>query len=83
MKYQGQVIKRRFAAGSKSEHDAVMLSTDSGDYVLRRHGGNAFRDPVLDSLVGETITCDGVVDGYTLKMKDWTKIPPERSTEET
>ena len=63
---QGRVIKRRIAAGTKSEHDAVMLSTESGDYVLRRQGGNAFRDPELERLVGENVTCDGVIHGYTL-----------------
>jgi hypothetical protein len=64
--FQGQVIKKRFAAGTKSEHDAVMLSTKSGDYVLRRQGGNAFRDPELERLVGETVSCDGVIHGFTL-----------------
>jgi hypothetical protein len=70
MEYAGQVVKKRFAVGSKSEHDAVMLVTDSGEYKLRRQGGNPFQDPELDKLVGHFIRCEGVLHGYTLIMSD-------------
>jgi hypothetical protein len=66
MEYTGRVIKKRFGAGTKSAHDAVMLVTDSGEYVLRRLGGNAFRDPELDRLVGQVVRCEGQLHGYTL-----------------
>jgi hypothetical protein len=48
----GLVIKAPFALGSKSEHEAILLDTGDKRYVLRREGGNAFFDPVLEQLVG-------------------------------
>jgi hypothetical protein len=71
MRYRGLVVKKPFGVGSKSEHDAVKLVTDSREYVLRRQDGNPFSDPVLDALVGQTIECDGIVHGYTLIMSSW------------
>ena len=76
---EGRVIKRRIAVGTKSEHDAVMLSTESGDYVLRRQGGNAFRDPELDRLVGETVSCDGVIHGHTLLVSRCDTLPADKT----
>jgi len=72
MLFRGKVVKRAFAVGSKSEREAVMLTTAAGDYVLRRAGGNAFQDPELDALVGQTIAAEGELHGYTLLMKQWT-----------
>ena len=67
-------MKKPFAVGSKSEHDVVMLVTDSGEYVLRREGGNPFHDPTLAQLVGKQIQCTGVLHGYTLIMSDWDEL---------
>jgi hypothetical protein len=69
-KFSGSVIKRAFGVGTKSEHDAIMLITDNGDYVLRRQGGNAFHDPALEELVGKKVQVTGTVTGYTLLMTD-------------
>ena len=74
MQYRGTVTSESFAAGSKSEHRAVKLVTDRGSYVLRRRGGNAFRDPALEKLVGKTIECDGQVSGNTLIIADWREV---------
>jgi len=63
-----------YGKGSKSEHDAVFLSTGAGEYLLRRAGGNAFRDPQLDSLVGKEIMCEGITTDHTLIMSKWTVI---------
>lgn len=63
-----------FGKGSKSEHDAVYLSTSAGEYVLRRAGGNAFRDPEVDGLVGKEITCEGFTTDHTLIMSQWNVI---------
>ena len=43
----GKVVRRRVSAGSKSEREAIVLETREGDYVLRRKGGNPFRDESL------------------------------------
>ncbi len=71
-KLSGRVIRKPVAAGSKSEHAAVVLKTAGGEeYSLRRLGGNAFRDPQLDELVGSSITGDGHVAGQTFILKSW------------
>jgi hypothetical protein len=69
-KYCGSVVKRPFGAGTKSEHDAIMLVTKDGDYILRRQGGNAFHDPALEKLVGKQVQVTGTVTGYTLLITD-------------
>jgi hypothetical protein len=74
MEYTGRVVRRPFAVGSKSERNAVILVTDAGQYVLRRQGGNPFRDPELDRLVGQTIRCSGFVRDYTLIMSEWSPV---------
>ena len=67
----GRVIKQIIGKGTKSEHDAVLLETKDGNYVLRRRGGNPFRDPELDALVGQRIRANGVLTAYTFVMTDW------------
>ena len=71
MEFSGLVIKEVVGKGSKSEHAAVMLETAKEKFLLRRQGGNPFRDPELDSLVGKRIRGSGVVTGNTLIMSDW------------
>jgi hypothetical protein len=73
MIFNGTVIKKLFARGSKSEHEAVCLVTDHGEFVLRRRGGNPFSDPELDKLVGKQISCEGEVVGYTLIISSWSE----------
>ncbi len=72
--YSGSVVKRPFAKGSKSERVAIFLVTSEGDYVLRRQGGNPYRDPELERLVGKEIRCTGLVTGYTLLVSDYTVL---------
>ncbi len=76
MRVRGEVVKKPFAVGSKSERRAVKLRTDRGEYVLRREDGNPFADPVLDALVGKTIEVEGTVFGYTLAMTSWREVEP-------
>jgi hypothetical protein len=74
----GTVMRSRIAPGSKSDHVGVVLRTESGkEYILRRSGGNAFRDEALEELVGNTITGVGFVVGQTFIMKDWTAKGPD------
>jgi hypothetical protein len=73
MKFNGRVIKKPFAAGSKSEREAIILVTETGEYVLRRTGGNPFFDAELEDLVGKRIRCEGELTGYTLLMDKWTE----------
>jgi hypothetical protein len=69
----GTVMQALISPGSKSEHRGVVLRTARGDeLILRRAGGNAFRDETLEALVGTTITGTGIVVGQTFIMQDWT-----------
>jgi hypothetical protein len=58
----GTVIQKKFAPGSKSEHDAIYIETDHGDFRLRRLGGNPFSDPELKKLVGKKIIATGMLN---------------------
>ena len=73
MKLKGRVTKKLFGEGSKSEHEAIMLVTKEGEYVLRRRSGNPFSDPELEALVGKSITCEGDVTDYLVLMDKWTE----------
>jgi hypothetical protein len=77
-KVSGTVARSRIAPGSKSDHVGVVLRADDGkEYVLRRAGGNAFRDDELEKLVGKTITGDGVIAGNTFIVDDWAERKPK------
>jgi hypothetical protein len=67
---KGKVIQQTFAENSKSEHIAVYLQTREATYQLRRLGGNAFSDPVLNKLVGKNITATGVLTGELFLAKE-------------
>jgi hypothetical protein len=76
MTIEGLVIKKPFARGTKSEHEAVCLVSAEGEFVLRRAGGNPFSDPELDELVGKEIRAEGDVVGYTFVMSAWSVAGP-------
>lgn len=61
IKLTGKVVKKKFGAGSKSEHEAIYLETAEGTYQLRRLGGNPFADPELKKLIGKKVVAMGVL----------------------
>jgi len=67
----GTVIRKRFVAGSKSDHEAIWLDCKDAQYVLRRPGGNPFSDPELSALVGKRIRARGTLLDYALILNDW------------
>lgn len=73
LRYTGTVIKRPYAAGSKSERDAVMLSTPKGNFVLKIRGHHPFSDPELEALVGENVELKGFRNGAHLIVVEWKK----------
>jgi hypothetical protein len=77
MELRGQVVRRMFGLGSKSEHEAVMFDTALGSFRLRRIQGNAFRDPELDPLVGRAILAEGTIHGKTFLLKSWKIVDNE------
>jgi hypothetical protein len=68
--YQGHVVRRRVAPGSKSDREAVMIEPD-GAFLLRRRAGNPFADPELETLVGKAISARGILHGNSLIIDDW------------
>ncbi len=61
LKFTGVVKRETVNAGSKSEHEAVVLDTGKGPHLkLRIANGNPFHDPALDAFVGKRISVEGV-----------------------
>lgn len=74
MVFSGKVVKKTVAPGSKSEREAVVLVTESSEYVLRRQGGNPFCDEQLNQLVGKQICCQGKQHQNLLIIINWTTV---------
>ncbi|MEI8396677.1 MAG: hypothetical protein WCF85_18240 [Rhodospirillaceae bacterium] len=74
MRHVGTVFRARYAPGSKSDHVAVMIRTSNGEFRLRRRGGNAFQDEMLEALVGKTISASGQLTETTLIMDEWSTL---------
>ena len=74
MTFTGRVERRRVGRGSKSEHEAVVLVTEGGAYVLRRRGGHAFEDAALDALVGKVLEIEGDLLDNTLHLTAWRDV---------
>jgi hypothetical protein len=81
MRYSGRVVRQLFGAGSKSEHQAVVLLTPAGALKLRRSGGNPFRDSQLDELVGQSIVVEGVLHQGQLLMTSWKVVTGDDITD--
>jgi hypothetical protein len=64
MQLKGKVVRKEFAKGSKSEHEAVYIDTSSGLFLLRQTGANPFQNPELKKLIGKDVQVDGTVQDY-------------------
>lgn len=82
MTFHGMVVRKLFGKGSKSEHVAVSLETPTDTFMLRRLGGNAFRDSELDVLVGKRLRCEGTLVGSTILMTHWEEVGKHSETTE-
>lgn len=71
---RGTVQQRRYAVGSKSEHDAVTLLTPEGEFRLQRKDANPFEDPQLRAYVGKHVEVAGFVAGPSLIIEDLKEI---------
>ena len=74
MTFRGKVAKRLLAAGSKSEHEGLVLVTESSELKLRRQGGNPFWDETLASLEGKVVECEGLLRGDQIIMTRWNVV---------
>lgn len=66
----GTVYLKKAARGSKSEHTGVFIKTTTGDFALRKLGGNPFNDESLHQLEGKTITAKGMMDNKLMIAKE-------------
>jgi hypothetical protein len=66
VKLRGWLDRKTYAAGSKSEHEAVVLVTRDGEYRVLQRGGNPFADEGLSALVGKQVEVEGDLSGPAL-----------------
>lgn len=56
----GRVERAALAQGTKSAHAGmVLVLADGSRHVLRRAGGNAFRDPYFEAMEGQAVCLRG------------------------
>jgi hypothetical protein len=69
---EGRVNRDTYAAGTKGEHSALILTaTDGSRYLLRRLGGPAYADPDLDPLEGHRVSVTGLIHRDVFLIEDW------------
>ncbi|MFO0990457.1 MAG: hypothetical protein U1E67_00810 [Hyphomicrobiales bacterium] len=71
----GLVVRASYAAGSKSEQQALWLEADTGRYILRRKEGPAFGDKSIEKFVGKQVSCNGFLVGNTLLAEKIEIVP--------
>jgi hypothetical protein len=75
MKLRGCVTKKLLYAGTKSEHEGLVLVTAEGEFKLQRKGGNPFWDEALAELEGKKIEAEGALKETRFIMSHWTFLP--------
>jgi hypothetical protein len=75
MKLRGKVAKKLLYAGTKSEHEGLVLVTAEGEFKLQRKGGNPFWDETLAQLEGKEIEGEGTMRETRFTMSRWTVLP--------
>ena len=70
----GKVARKRVSPGSKSEREAIVLVTSSGELTLRRKGGHPLKDEVLEELVGKRIAGEALRSGQVLTLVEWREL---------
>ena len=74
MKLRGRVIKKHLYAGTKSEHEGLVLVTAEGEFKLQRKGGNPFWDETIAELEGKEIEAEGVLKESRFTLSHWTVL---------
>ena len=75
MNLRGRVTKKLLYAGTKSEHEGLVLVTADGEFKLQRKGGNPFWDDVLAKLEGKEIEAEGTLRETRFTMSRWAVLP--------
>jgi hypothetical protein len=75
MKLRGRVTKKLLYAGTKSEHEGLVLVTAEGEFKLQRKGGNPFWDETIAELEGKEVEAEGILREKRLTISTWTVLP--------
>ena len=75
MKLRGLVAKKLLYAGTKSEHEGLVLVTPEGEFKLQRKGGNPFWDETLAELEGKEIEAEGLLKETRFVISYWKFLP--------
>jgi hypothetical protein len=70
MQLLGKISVRKFGEGSKSQHNAVYLETNQGNYVLAKAGANPFESVGFEEMEGNQVTVEGTIDQYQFIVSD-------------
>jgi hypothetical protein len=74
MRLRGKVEKKLLYAGTKSEHEGLVLISAEGEFKLQRKGGNPFWDETLAELEGKRIEAEGALKESRFTMSRWTVL---------
>lgn len=74
MRVRGRVTKKRLYAGTKSEHEGLVLVTAEGEFKLQRKGGNPFWDETIAELEGKEIEAEGSLRETRFIMSRWNAL---------
>ena len=78
---EGKVVIAPFGKGTKSQHEAVCIRTETDTFKLRRMQGNPFHDPVLMKWVGKDIIACGILEDYLFIATDLKEKEPQEFKE--
>ena len=71
MRVRGRVTKKKLYAGTKSEHEGLVLVTAQGEFKLQRKGGNPFWDETIAELEGKEIEGEGSLRERRFILSRW------------
>lgn len=74
MELTGKISIQVFAPGSKSEHEAVVIDTKEGSFVLKRQEDNPFEKSSLFELEGKNVHVEGELHSYLFLAEKITEI---------
>jgi len=74
VRISGRVIKKKLYAGTKSEHEGLVLVTADGEFKLQRKGGNPFWDETIAGLEGKEIEAEGSLRETRFIMSRWNPL---------
>jgi len=74
VRISGRVIKKKLYAGTKSEHEGLVLVTAEGEFKLQRKGGNPFWDETIAKLEGKEIEAEGSLRETRFIMSRWNAL---------